>query len=66
VIPWSPEEIAELKLLAKNGVRSGDMKNFAIRHQRKYRTAYGKLQKLRASGARLTYAERLALLRAEE
>jgi hypothetical protein len=65
--PWSLEELAELKLLARNGVRMGDLRDFAIKHKRKYRTVVTRLQTLRSQPVpRLTYAERMALLRAEE
>ncbi len=66
-VPWTLEELAELKLLARNGVRHGDLRDFAIKHKRNYRSVVTKLVTLRSKPVpRLTYAERMALLRAEE
>ncbi len=54
-------------MLARNGVRHGDLRDFAIKHKRNYRSVVTKLVTLRSKPVpRLTYAERMALLRAEE
>lgn len=60
---WSDEALAELRLLAVYGVVAGDIDAFAKKHGRSYRAVVDRLQRMKAVHARLTYEERMDVLK---
>lgn len=60
---WTTEALAELHLLAVWGVVTGDLPAFIAKHGCPYRTVVTRLQGMRVSHPRLTYEERMALLK---